>query len=483
MITEDTVFSSADLRQAALSATKILWYNIEKQKKEKRNIFMGLTYDIPENFWSLFRSPNRDIYVEALLKINEEYQYNNYFLSRELCLDILNDFYEGKKICLAKEETEEEAEIFETTGARVLTWLLRTQWLKKLEDFGSMVTNIVIPDYAAVFIEAFERLGNMDIEETDVYIQNVYAALFSFQNDKRSSISMLKTALVNTKKLNKALQDMLHNMDRFFGRLLEQHSYAELLREHLEGYVEEIVKKKYHILKTSDNFYLYKSDIKSCLRKMREEEEWNERLGEEGMDILDQMERGFDDIEHRIFNMDKEHIKYVRATVMRLQYLLRGESDTKGLVAKLLDRIGQEEDQEKILACAAEKMNFSKLDILSEKSLYKRKKGKKDFISQMAKEENPGNELSREDVLLMNQVQTRYTKQEIEDFIEEHMEEDKMDMGRISLREEADFEKLILAYDLSTRKNSKYRIVSEDAEWKEDGKYRYPKLVFVRREP
>lgn len=294
---------------------------------------------------------------------------------------------------------------------------------------------------------------------------------------------MLRTALVNTKKLNKALQDMLHNMDRFFGRLLNQQSYADLLREHLEGYVEEIVKKKYHILKTSDNFYLYKSDIKAFLRKMREEDEWVETLGTEGMEILDQIERGFDDIEHRIFNMDKEHIKYVRATVMRLTYLLRGESDTKGLVAKVLNRIGQEDDTGPLLKKAAAKMNFSKFDILSEKSLYKRRKGKKDFISQMAREEEEEKELSREDVLLLNRIQTRYTKQEIETFIEDHMEDEKMDLRDVSIQSEGEFEKLILAYDLCTRKNSKYQVITENEGIREDGNYRYPELVIVRRKP
>lgn len=39
----------------------------------------------------------------------------------------------------------------------------------------------------------------------------------------------------------------------------------------------------------------------------------------EVMEKLDQLERGFDDIEHRIANMDKEHTRYVRATVTRLQ--------------------------------------------------------------------------------------------------------------------------------------------------------------------
>ena len=222
------------------------------------------------------------------------------------------------------------------------------------------------------------------MEETEVYIQNVYATLFSFQNNPRVNLNMLRTALINTRKLNKALQDMLHNMDKFFERLLNKETYGELLKEHLNGYVEEIVKKKYHILKTSDNFYIYKMDIKKCLREMRDNEEWVERIRkkaqntgdtkEDVLELLDLIERGFDDIEHRISNMDKEHTKYVRATVTRLNYLLSGETDTKGLVVKLLNQLAQTEEKEEALSAISDRMNLSHLEILSEKSLYKRRK-------------------------------------------------------------------------------------------------------------
>ena len=47
---------------------------------------MQLMNEIPDTFWSLFRSVNRDIYIEALLCINEEYEYNNYFLTKEVCI-------------------------------------------------------------------------------------------------------------------------------------------------------------------------------------------------------------------------------------------------------------------------------------------------------------------------------------------------------------------------------------------------------------
>ena len=452
---------------------------------------MQLRFEIPDSFWSLFRSVNREAYMEALLVINEEYQYSNYFLTKEVCVQVLGDMYAKKQLRLVREENETEFDMLETPSLRMLNWLIRTGWLKKIEDYHTLATNIVIPDYSAVFIDAFERLSSEDMEETEIYIQNVYATLFSFRNDPRVNLNMLRTALINTRRLNKALQDMLHNMDKFFERLLDQRFYGDLLKEHLDGYVEEIVRRKYHILKTSDNFYIYKMDIKKCLRDMRENEEWIETVRERSramgdtkedvLELLDQIERGFDDIEHRIANMDKEHTKYVRATVTRLNYLLSGETDTKGLVVQLLNRMGDAADYEQIVKKTGAKMNLSLLEIVSEKSLYKRRKGRKDFISQMQPEETT-EDLDKEDVLKLNRIQHRYSRRQIEDFIEENIREGVMDALSLPMREEDEFEKLILAYDLSTRRNSKYMVLEEDVRMVEKNGYRYPALKFVKRQ-
>ena len=122
-------------------------------------------YEIPDTFWSLFRSVNREIYIESLLCINQEYEYSNYFLTREVCLQILNDMNTQKRIRLEREESETELDLLETTSSRILNWLVKTGWLKKIEDYTSLTTNIVIPDYAAIFIEAFEKLSSQELEE------------------------------------------------------------------------------------------------------------------------------------------------------------------------------------------------------------------------------------------------------------------------------------------------------------------------------
>ena len=103
---------------------------------------MILMNEIPDRFWSLFRSVNRSTYIEALLKINEEYEYSNYFLSREVCIQLLSEYFSRKKYVIWQDETEDDWDELEPPATRVLNWLLRTGWLRKVDDYASMTVNI-----------------------------------------------------------------------------------------------------------------------------------------------------------------------------------------------------------------------------------------------------------------------------------------------------------------------------------------------------
>ena len=58
----------------------------------------------------------------------------------------------------------------------------------------------------------------------------------------------------------------------------------------------------------------------------------------------------------------------------------------------------------------------------------------------------------------------RFSKKQIEEFIENNMEDEVMDASKINIADEEEFEKLILAYDYSTRKNSRYMVLEEEPE-------------------
>ena len=453
--------------------------------------------EIPDSFWALFRSKNRQIYIEALLRINEEYQYSNYFLSKEICISTLNDYFAQNKVTLEADEEQDELEALEPVATRILNWLLRNHWLRKVDDYNNMTVYIVIPDYAAIFVDAFSHLSGEEEDETQVYIQNVYAILFAFRNDPRANIGLLKTALINTRKLNKSLQDMLHNIDKFFESLLKQDNYGDLLKEHLDGYVEEIVQKKYHILKTSDNFYLYKTDIKKLLQEMRQNREWldgvctkNKQLRglelsiEDICEQLDLIEKGFSDIEHRIINMDREHTQYIRATVTRLNYLLNTEDNMKGLVIQILNSLSEsqssEEKEEKIQK-VSKLINLSYPAILSQKSFYRRRKARQNFIDALGADENQEEELSKEDILKLNKMKKRYSRQQIEAFVLEHMTDGRFTVTKEAITDNEAFEKLVLAYDESIRKDSSFKVESVGESLIDNGSFVYPEITFSKK--
>ena len=113
---------------------------------------MQFLYEIPAEFWSLFRSGNRDVYIEALLAINDEYQYNNYFLSKEACAQILTEMCREASWNFEREEDETEEEEKSALPGRILSWLLRHKWLRRVEDYTTMTVNIVIPDNPDFFM-------------------------------------------------------------------------------------------------------------------------------------------------------------------------------------------------------------------------------------------------------------------------------------------------------------------------------------------
>jgi len=195
---------------------------------------------------------------------------------------------------------------------------------------------------------------------------------------------------------------------------------------------------------------------------------------------LDQIERGFDDIEHRIANMDREHSRYIRATVTRLNYLLNQEDNMKGLVIRLLNHLSETADQDEAVKEVGSRMNLSQTSILSERSLYKKRKTRSGFKENLLPEE-ASVELTMEEILELNRLKSRYSRKEIESYIESHLENGRMEVREDTVDSPEEFEKLILAYDYSTRRKSLYQVEDPETELIDNGRYRYPKLVFVRR--
>lgn len=478
---------------------------------------------LPERFFGLFQSQNRYLYIESLLLIYDEYLYNDYFLTRDTCIRLLSDHFARRIVDVSADRIEgEEAEDEERepAAARILNRLLYFNWLRKVEDYSNFRTNIVLPEYASMFLDVFVKLSHPEENEAETGIQNIYANVYSFCHDCRAGIELLRTARVNISKLNRSLQSLLHNMDEFFEKLLAQETYEGLLTEHLEYFVEDAVNRKYGMLKTGDNFYIYKNDIKVLLQEVAQdrgrllalEERAAEGAAKAGQGraeveqefyaLLAECERGMNRMESRIAHIDAEYSRYVQATVSRLEYLLNRDDNTRGLIVELLRRIGDMDGgreaggegyeaggipgsgkrrRDEQIAAAAGLLELSDLSLLSQDSFYQRR-ARKSFEETVAEEERPP-ELSRGEVLAMNRIAQQYGTEEIEGFVSRHMEKDTFSTEDLRVESEEDFKLLILAYDYALRKNSPFGVIAADTAplLLQNGKYAYPSLTFYKK--
>ena len=448
---------------------------------------------LPQQFWSVFSSRNRYIYMEALLTIYDEYLYNDYFLTKETCIQLIAERFSDRIVDISADDEEQDVDKMEPMATKILNRLIRFNWLKKVEDYSAFKSNIIIPDYASLFIETIKRLLNPGEDDKDLYIQNVYTNIYSFYYDTKAGMELLKAARTNTTRLNRSLQDMLHNMDQFFGALLEKDNYEDLLLEHLNVYVETIVNKKYSLLKTSDNFYIYKNDIKKLLRIISEDENRLTQLKNKVMadgrkvedieaefaDIIYEIDRGIINMEKRISHIDTEHSKYIKATVGRLEYLLSTDDSLQGNVIALLNLMSGNQES-KLYSKVSNTFLINDPTIITPDSFYKKRGKRKQFEDTVETEVETEEELSKEDILRINRNKSRYSKVQIEAFILDRMEGGTFETKQHPIDTDEDFELLILAYDYSIRRTSPFRVVPGTRGIITNGKYTYPELVFER---
>ncbi|MNY27794.1 hypothetical protein D3C86_1617260 [compost metagenome] len=148
---------------------------------------------------------------------------------------------------------------------------------------------------------------------------------------------------------------------------------------------------------------------------------------------------------------------------------------------QLLNHLSEAKDDDIKILQIGEKMNLSQLTVVTEKSLYKRRKPKRNFIEQLEPDiENA--ELSKDEILQLNKIKNRYSKKEIEAFISERMLDGQMLVSSDTVQSDEEFEKLVLAYDYSTRRDSLFKLLEQESEMIDNGRYKYPKLVFVRKQ-
>lgn len=124
---------------------------------------MILKKKIPNDFYKLFRTKNREAYMQFVTAIYEENNevYASLGLTQEECVLIIENTIEKSKIVWQEEDDMEEGEtpdaLFPSDSpSGMLNHLIRWGWLKS--DFDEKLNTCVIsfPEYSQLYVELFK---------------------------------------------------------------------------------------------------------------------------------------------------------------------------------------------------------------------------------------------------------------------------------------------------------------------------------------
>ena len=126
---------------------------------------MILKKKIPADFYKLFRTKNRDAYMQFLVAIYEENNevYASLGLTQEECALIIENTIEKARIVWEEEDETDEGETSDTlfpadSPSGILNRMVRLGWLKS--DFDEKLNTSVIsfPEYSQLYTELFKKL-------------------------------------------------------------------------------------------------------------------------------------------------------------------------------------------------------------------------------------------------------------------------------------------------------------------------------------
>lgn len=491
-------------------------------RRKLRN--MILKKRIPEDFYKLFRTKNRDAYMLFLVRLYEENSESWGLTEEEGRMVITEAMGQTQMVWeeMAEPEagtTQEEQMLPGIASTGILERLIRWGWLKS--DFDDRLNRNVLsfPEYSRLYIELFQKLYREEDGRERESMLSVYSALFTYHSDREKNHDILRSALTASRSLSMLLSNMQDGMRRYFDELSAQKSFIGIQ----EVLVEELNNndsKKYAILTTKDSFYRYKESVKeligqilndndlqteklqreqlqsNVLQEMGDEQEADSgfqtvsvqqkqarirralEFCQETRELVYLIEREFDLIERRYNKLIEQKSIFARRALARIHYILQeGSSGEDGLL-KLIQLIGQEGSGDAVCEALGNKLQFSaRYRNISDQSLYKRREdAQRAFVPVLPQE------VFVEDSDITDFVpKPLYTEKQLQEFKQRNMQDGVFAATEDTVQSVEDLEKLLLLWQEATNHSDSKEVVTLGQEYHTEEGFSFTELRIIEK--
>ncbi len=456
----------------------------------------------PENLFTLFASPNREIYAEALMVVYRQYRQETVLTKQDLVSRLIAHM-ENRMLDMQEEDNGGEGipyqlgeEIDLSSRAHfLLRRFLDTRWLEVEADPTTFEECYVLPGYASKLLGLFYELLYGRPVEYRGFVYSTYSNLRMADQERQHLYEALQNALHSTRQLWASLQELLHNIRFYHQRLQEQEEIREILEEHFDRFRAQISDRVYHPVKTSDSVHRFKYHILSILKDWKEDPEVLEQLTRSALEeeefqeekearvgvmrTLEEIVDTYDRLDDLLRQVDRKNSAYTRASVERMQYYLNRDRDLRGKLVEVLKNFSslQNKGAATPLEEAASNLPLSSVGYLDEYSLYREPRRKREhYPTEELPEEVSREELDRE----MNEFKERLQKvfshrKVLEYMVEQLNERDPLTSQELKLSGSEDFIKLLLAVAKSDEDHLPYHIQFQEGYVEVNG-CRIPKM-------
>lgn len=457
---------------------------------------MNLFEKIPENFFSILVSKNKNLYIQALFVLREAFKQEMLISKENLIARLINNLEEEFQNVDFSEE-EDTDDLKENNSSSKAYFLLRklklTGWIEIEMQRDSFEEYINQPDYSIQFVNLLYSIVNEEKTEYNSYVFSTYSSLKIAKLEPDKTYEAIVVAYSNTVKLLDELKTLYNSLGRYHKRMCNKDSINEIVKEHFLDYKQYSDEMIYPLI-TRDSIPRYKGPIKEMLKEILLNDELIEKIINDEIakkryetkeeaynDILQKIRKVleiYEKLDDTMQTIEDKNNDYVRASVQRINYLLTSDKELKGKLIKIL----KNSNQEKIVQQMQEQANLTKQQYLSDDSLFLRikqddkKQGKQPAITKI--------ELSNKEALeeFDNSIKKQYSNQKIEEYMQKQMNGRLyIDSSEMKLENTEDLILLILATIRADKSNKMSYSYKDNSQIIENNGYKIPNIRFIKK--
>ena len=479
---------------------------------------MNLFEKLPDNFYSILSSKNKNIYGIALITLYDALTMYRSRIRKNDYLELLKSRSGDEVVQLIFDDEDELVfENIEPTLANkanfILKRLVETGWVYIDYDIKAGVEYLLLPSYSINMLKLIYQFADDSSTHYVSYVHTTYSDL-KMEDDLQdeSMYRTLENAYNNTLSLEIEVTKLDHSIKVFNRQLNDMFEPNEVLRQHFDICREDVVDPIYHPLKTHDSITLYHGPIANILKKWLTNDSVREKIVEQCLrenhsiknhdeaesDVVKKINR-IQDIYFRLSNdinaIDKSQADYVKASTEKVIFLNNHDKSIKGklekIIAVLARNINGSEAANKnypnIVKNVVQSIKLYQQGYLDYDSITKPYKRQARIFSEPMPIDEFGHTFDENTINVLLGENSKYSDENVMAFMSKNFDDKKSITAKdIKLSEIEDFVFLILASIKSTSRISFYDISRDenklDITIEKNNKYLVPDFTYTKKE-